>query len=441
MDDDIYDYDDGYEEQDEANDQEIEMENLFYEGEDLMRNQPEAALEKFLKLIELEKDAGNQAKWRFKSLLNVIILSFRLQRTETIETEVKEILSLMSTVSRNDANDTLSKIFDSIFLLTDVRVVMSLSKGILNYLKNNKYEQLYFNAGTKLCKLCNDKGYTENLEEILRELETMADVCFKNKIIDQNKRNSLLFEIYALEFRFLEAKDRFDEIIVKYNQKLKDLATSVFDPLTKAILEETKGKVLLLEKNWEKADSALIEAFKAYLEVGNPKAKTLLKYAFVSSILSNSKINHAYNVEAKTYKDDPEIRAMMNLREAFEQNDFKRFHKIFLSPQIGINNDPFLTRIQDDIQVIVWKEITKSILQSYSFVRISSLAKELRTTESNVRKILIELILSNEIKGLINDVEGIFENHEKIFEKKTIERNQALGLWVDRLKKLYVEPR
>lgn len=75
------------------------------------------------------------------------------------------------------------------------------------------------------------------------------------------------------------------------------------------------------EKKWEKALEELFESFKYYQESANYRAKTVLKYVILASILSGSEINYAGTLEAKVFKDDNEIQAIMNLRTGFENND------------------------------------------------------------------------------------------------------------------------
>lgn len=57
------------------------------------------------------------------------------------------------------------------------------------------------------------------------------------------------------------------------------------------IIKETNGQMLMYDKNFEEAASVLMEAFKDYQEVGNYKAKIVLKYVVLASILSMSTIN------------------------------------------------------------------------------------------------------------------------------------------------------
>ena len=65
--------------------------------------------------------------------------------------------------------------------------------------------------------------------------------------------------------------------------------------------------MFMSEKKWENALEELFESFKAYQESGNSRAKTVLKYVILASMLSGSSINYAGTREAKVYMDDKEI--------------------------------------------------------------------------------------------------------------------------------------
>lgn len=75
------------------------------------------------------------------------------------------------------------------------------------------------------------------------------------------------------------------------------------------------------EKKWAQALEEMFESFKNYQEIGNTRAKTVLKYVILASILSGSEINYATTREAKVYHEDSQIQAIVNLRSAYEKND------------------------------------------------------------------------------------------------------------------------
>ena len=63
------------EQEDERPQWEIDIENNFYEGDSLVKNEPEKALEKFEAVIKLEKD--REVNFGFKAITHVIILSMK----------------------------------------------------------------------------------------------------------------------------------------------------------------------------------------------------------------------------------------------------------------------------------------------------------------------------------------------------------------------------
>ena len=49
--------------------------------------------------------------------------------------------------------------------------------------------------------------------------------------------------------------------------------------------------MLVHEGNYEKASFELMEAFKEYVRIGDPNAKTILKYAVLVGIIAKQQIN------------------------------------------------------------------------------------------------------------------------------------------------------
>jgi COP9 signalosome complex subunit 2 len=108
-----------------------------------------------------------------------------------------------------------------------------------------------------------------------------------------------------------------------YPQTL-NLNSVINDPRVLAIIKECGGKMFMSEKKWDKALEELFESFKNYQETGDSRAKTVLKYVILASMLSGSQISYSDTREAKVYKDDHQIIAINSLRTAFDQNDMPR---------------------------------------------------------------------------------------------------------------------
>ena len=63
----------------------------------------------FLNIIELESQKSKDT-WRFKCLLNVIIIRIKLVDYDDLLGSIKDILKCMDKVSRNEANEAIDAI-------------------------------------------------------------------------------------------------------------------------------------------------------------------------------------------------------------------------------------------------------------------------------------------------------------------------------------------
>ena len=85
----------------------IEIENCFYEGDDLKVENPSAAIEKFARSVELEKARGDDVKWRFKALQNLVVLQYQLGLFNESIARYREMLTYIHAVTRNECTGEL----------------------------------------------------------------------------------------------------------------------------------------------------------------------------------------------------------------------------------------------------------------------------------------------------------------------------------------------
>jgi len=70
----------------------------------------------------------------------------------------------------------------------------------------------------------------------------------------------------------------------------------------------------MTEKRWLPALYSFFESYKYLVDIGNNKAKTLLKYVVLAQLLSGSEVDYLSTQEAKIFSQDSEIIAMINLK-------------------------------------------------------------------------------------------------------------------------------
>lgn len=161
-----------------------------------------------------------------------------------------------------------------------------------------------------------------------------------NKLYDvyDHSKSNLLLETFALEIQMcdqIQDKKRMKRII----PQTANLTAVINDPRVMGIIKECAGKMYMSEKKWDKALDELFECFKFYQESGNIRAKNILVYVILASMLCNSPINHADTREAKVYKDDKHIVSINQFRVAFEKNDIKMISKMLQDKNNDLFND------------------------------------------------------------------------------------------------------
>ena len=160
------------------------------------------------------------------------------------------------------------------------------------------------------------------------------------------------------------------------------------------------------EKKYEEATNELMLAFKGYQEVGDSKAKAVLKYVTLASILSRSSINPFDNTEAKVYDSDVEIVQMQNLRYAYEAKNIKDFNKIINLKEAHIKDDEFMQDFIQELKKVICMDKITSVIIPYTKIKLSYLATVLQCDLETIERYLMEMIVDARIQGYIDSNEG-----------------------------------
>jgi len=317
---------------------------LNIEGDDEKLDNPAAAIEKFERVVELETARGDEIKWRFKALQNLVVLNQGLGRFQEMITRYCEMLSYIHVATRNECTDAINIILDSIANTNDPAVLSQMYEHTLVALKTANNERLWFNTNLKLGRVSLESRRLDKVEEILSTLKAAAASSSSSSVhpnttttgssnIDPTKGNNLL-EVYCLEIQLCSVTLDYSRMRDIYPKTL-NLTTTVSDPRTLAVIREHGGKLYMAEENWDAAYNELYQAFRNYQEAGNSRARDCLKYVVLASMLALTDINPFSAREAKVFAEDKEIVAMSELRDSLESNDLSRFERTLKTSKIG----------------------------------------------------------------------------------------------------------
>lgn len=451
-----YDSNEDYQMSDAEGDQDevaIEIENSYYEADDCRQDDPRKALGMYEKVVELEKGRGDEVKWRFKALEQIVCLQFRLNDFDTMVERYKELLSHMDTVTRNECTDAINCVLDSVSSSTDLRILEQMYDQTLTALRDASNERLWFNTNVKFAKLCLDsssnvagvgeegssgeaggEGRNAKLSKVASLVAQLHASCQTPDGEDDLSKGTSLLEVYALDIQLCAASGNVARLRSIYPNTLK-LDAAIADPRILGVIREEGGKMYMREHRWELAYNEFYEGFRNYQEAGNSRAKDCLKLVVLANMLALSDINPFDSREAKVYKDDKEILAMMQLRSAYEMNDISAFERLLRDKRNHIIDDPFIMKFVDPLLRNIRSQVLLKLVKPYQHIRIDFVSKELNVSAAQVEELCVSLILDKQMQGRIDQRSGFLHlgGAKTSLESKKFE---AIGKWSDTLRSL-----
>jgi len=282
---------------------------------------------------------------------------------------------------------------------------------------------------TKLGKLYYDREEFNRLSRVLKQLRQS---CLTDEGEDDLKKGTQLLEVYALEIQMYTAQKNNKKLKALYDQSLH-IKSAIPHPLILGVIRECGGKMHLREGEFEKAHTDFFEAFKNYDESGSPRRTTCLKYLVLANMLMKSGINPFDSQEAKPYKNDPEILAMTNLVNAYQNNDINDFEKILKQNRQTIMEDTFIREHIEDLLKNIRTQVLIKLIRPYTRIQLSFISGELNIELADVESLLVSCILDDTINGRIDQVGGLLELDRT---SAGTDRYTALDKWTGQLNNL-----
>ncbi|KMZ59086.1 COP9 signalosome complex subunit 2 [Zostera marina] len=417
--------------EEEQEEQDVDVENQYYNSKGLLETDPEGALSGFSEVIQMEPE---KAEWGFKALKQTVKLYYRLGKyKEMMETYRVMLTYIKSAVTRNYSEKCINNIMDFVSgsASQNFDLLQEFYQTTLKVLEEAKNERLWFKTNLKLCKIWFDMREYGRMNKILKELHKS---CQKDDGTDDQKKGTQLLEVYAIEIQ-MHTETKNNKKLKSLYQKALTIKSAIPHPRIMGIIHECGGKMHMAERHWRQAATDFFEAFKNYDEAGNHRRIQCLKYLVLANMLMGSQVNPFDGQEAKPYKNDPEILAMTNLVAAYQRNEIIEFEKILRSNRRTIMDDLFIRNYIEDLLKNVRTQVLLKLIKPYTRIRIPFIAKELNVQEEEVIQLLVSLILGASIDGHIDQVNGILECGDK---SKGSKKYTAVDKWNRQLNSLYI---
>lgn len=433
----------------------IQIANIFYEAEDIRRENPSLALQKFQQVVALANKAKEEGSAlneesktnHFNSIVHIVCLLYQIANSHSSTADPSSSTSSSATLSdmlahyrllldfiphvtRNESGEAIDRVLSATAASRDFNFLLQMYEITEERLrKMPDTERMMFNVQMKLCKTYMEKGDFEKAQEVLSQLLLSCQV---DGVDDRKNRGSDLLEIYALQIKM--SQSRGDSLRMKelYN-KTKDLTAAVKDPRSQSVIRECWGIMFGEEGQWQRAYAEFYSAFTHYQEIGNrDKAKQCLKYVVVANMLSGGEQNPFDAREAKVYQNEPDVAAIGALRAAYEKCDVDAFSAAL--GEIQQAGDKFISTHLDSMILDFHRRAILQTLKSYRRLKLSFLASRLRVSASLVETILVQLILDGEVAGRIDQVAGVVDLTQRT--GGAAKKYAAMQQWTNTLRRL-----
>ena len=399
--------------QDDEDNGGLNLEDNFLQAENA-----EDQVQAYKDIIDLEISNSNEKKWAFKSYEKLAIIYLKKANLAEFEDSIRNVAGNYSKVEDRDKQDTIREICTEIKLIPEKENKTKMYKIMIKYLKEEGISREYFYVGVELCKLYSMTKKFDELKKFLPSL--MKDV---DKYQDKEMVKNIKLELIIMQMQIFKHEGNTIEIKSLYLEANKLMKDQVFeDKFLVAIIEEEGGKIAMRQKDFNKALEKFKFAFHYYRDMGNEEeAVSVLKYAFIVSLLVPDSGATVTKEETKIYSKHKTLMNLVNLFDAFHELDIKKIANIWKKDVIANEKDKFILENKDDIFYNIRMNYIVRKLKAFKNCKIEMFEKELEIKSDeilgmimNIAKTQLARVKINFVKNQIDVLEDSNDNSNKL---------------------------
>jgi hypothetical protein len=399
--------------QDDEDNGGLNLEDNFLQAENA-----EDQVQAYKDIIDLEISNSNEKKWAFKSYEKLAIIYLKKANLAEFEDSIRNVAGNYSKVEDRDKQDTIREICTEIKLIPEKENKTKMYKIMIKYLKEEGISREYFYVGVELCKLYSMTKQFDELKKFLPSL--MKDV---DKYQDKEMVKNIKLELIIMQMQIFKHEGNTIEIKSLYLEANKLMKDQVFeDKFLVAIINEEGGKLAMRQKDFNKALEKFKFAFHYYRDMGNEEeAVTVLKYAFIVSLLVPDSGATVTKEETKIYGKHKTLMNLVNLFDAFHDLDIKKITNVWKKDVIPNEKDKFILENKDDIFYNIRMNYIVRKLKAFKNCQIDMFEKELEIKNEellgmimNIAKTQLANVKINFVKKQIEVIDDSDDNKNRL---------------------------
>lgn len=411
--------------QDDEDNGGLNLEDNFLQAENA-----EDQIQAYKDIIDLEISNSNEKKWAFKSYEKLSIIYLKRANLKDFEDSIQNMAANYSKVEDRDKQDTIREICTEIKLIPEKENKSKFYQIMIKYLKEEGIQREYFYVGVELCKLYSLNKQFNELKKFLPSLRQDVDKYQDKEMVKNIKLELIIMQmqIYKHEGNTIEIKS----LYLEANKLMKD---QVFeDKFLVAIINEEGGKIAMRQKDFNKALEKFKFAFHYYRDMGNEEeAVTVLKYAFIVSLLVPDSGATVTKEETKIYSKHKTLMNLVNLFDAFHELDIKKIANIWKKDVIANEKDKFILENKDDIFYNIRINYIVRKLKAFKNCKIDMFERELEIKNDEVLGMIMNIAKTQLARVKINFVKKQID----VLDDSNDNKNKLLtnfGIWLSSMK-------
>lgn len=294
-------------------------------------------------------------------------------------------------------------------------IEVQMCKECIEWAKAEKRTFLRQSLEARLIALLFDtKQYTEALAlgaSLLKELKRLDD-------------KNLLVEVQLLESKTYHALSNLPKARAALTSA-RTTANSIYcPPKLQAALDLQSGILHAAdEKDFKTAYSYFYEAFEGYDSIDSPKARTALKYMFLSKIMLNTPEDVQTSVSGKLALKyaGQEVEAMKAVAQASHRRSLADFQTALREYSGELEGDVIIKAHLTTLYDTMLEQNLCRIIEPYSRAQVQYIAQTISLPMNQVERKLSQMILDRKFHGILDQGEGVLIVFEDAASDKTYE--------------------
>ena len=122
---------------------------------------------------------------------------------------------------------------------------------------------------------------------------------------------------------------------------------------------------------------------------------------------------------------------MTQLKSGVENDNIDQIQSLLADKSINILGDPFIATYLEDLMRKVRLKALQSVCKPYKTVKLDFLAMKMNVDVIEIRSLLSELILEDQMEGQIDQLNGVLELRAR--EGQIAQKHRAMQVWSEKL--------